>query len=350
MSGMILTARKPIRLCHVSVSHDTSERVKELLLNGVVGQSEIIEEFEEKFARWLGVKYAVAVSSGTMADTIALAVLKHFYPGRDKVIVPALTFIAQVNAITYNGLKPVFVDHDQATVAADIEKTLCFFPVHLLGKPALHSWSGLYSCIEDACEAMGSQINGRKCGTIGGMGTFSFFPSHVITTGEGGMIATNNEDFALLARRLRNHGKTSNAEFHFDVVGFNGKMTSIQAAIGIGMLENLDNVIQRRRQVYLALGGKEEPGEFISPHAFPVMCENEAARDQMLNKLRENGIECRNLFSSIPTQEKAYAHLGHKIGDFPAAEDIGRRGLYTPCHHGLTDEDIQKIKAVLSEA
>lgn len=292
-------------------------------------------------------KYCVAVSSGTMADTIALAVLKNTYPGKNEVVVPALTFIAQVNAITYNGLKPVFIDGPNGYVSA--RNALCFFPVHLLGKP--WRWDiNTIPVIEDSCEAMGSEINGKKCGSIGDIGTFSFFPSHTITTGEGGMISTNNEDYAKLARRLRNHGKINAHDFHFDVIGFNGKMTSIHAALGLEMLKEIDKIIEKRRQNFLALGGVEAQGEYISPHAFPVICASEQERDWALGNLREAGIECRNLFSSIPTQEKAYAHLGHSIGDFPFSEDIGRRGLYVPCHQGLSDTDIEKIKGVLSEA
>jgi len=341
-----------IRLSHVSIPYETAERVKQMILRGEIGQSEAIEEFEAAFARWLGVRHCVAVSSGTMADTIALAVLKHFYPGRNEVVVPALTFIAQVNAITYNGLKPVFVDHGDDPSEVVGRDTLALFPVHLLGKPVdLQGWRSLhFPIVEDSCEAMGSSFFNKSCGAVGEMGTFSFFPSHTISTGEGGMITTNSEDLANMARRMRNHGKISSADFHFDVIGFNGKMTAIQAAIGLGMVRELDSIIKRRRQVFFELGGEEKPGEFISPHAFPVICESEQRRDSLLQHFRAAGIECRNLFSSIPTQEKAYAHLGHKLGDFPVAEDIGRRGLYVPCHSGLRAEDIQKIKAVLSEA
>lgn len=352
-----------IRLGHVEVPYETADRVKAMLLHGIIGQSEVIEEFEEAFARWIGSKYCVAVSSGTMADTIALAVLKHFNPGKNEVILPALTFIAQANAVVHNGLKPVFVDVDQymnMDMSAAIHdkanmRTLCFFPTHLLGRPIaplpVSNFRNI-PVIEDACEAMGSlgYVDG-KCGTFGLMGTFSFFPSHTITTGEGGMIVTNNKECADLARRLRNHGKISSHDFHFDVIGFNAKITSIQAAIGLGMLKTIDDVIEKRRRAYFALGGKDvEHHGRISPHALPVICESEEARDKMLCDLRAADIECRNLFSCIPTQEKAYAYLGHKPGEFPSAEDIGRRGLYVPCHSGLSNEDIEKIKGAIFEA
>lgn len=336
-----------IKLSHVSVSEETAERIKQLVLDGKVGQSDVIEEFEEYFSKWIGTKYAVAVSSGTMADTISLAVLKTFFPNKTDVLVPALTFIAQVNAVLYNGLKPIFMDGEYFP-ERDPENVLAYFPVHLLGKPATILYSR-YPTLEDSCEAIGSRWNNFHCGTTGVMGTFSFFPSHAMTTGEGGMIVTDVEHYANLARRLRNHGKTHPSDFKFDVVGFNGKMTSTQAALGIGALRTLDQDIEKRRKIFFALGGEESEKEYISPHAFPVMCENEEERNTTLKRLRENGVECRTLFSCIPTQERAYAFLGHKLGDFPISEDVGRRGLYVPCHQGLTDEDVAKIKSLLEE-
>ncbi len=346
-----------IRLSHVSISPETAEKVKLLVLAGKIGQSEIIQEFEEAFARWLGVKHCVAVSSGTMADTIALAVLKHLNPGKTDVVVPALTFIAQVNAISYNGLNPIFVDVDAdysmnhvSVRRATNERTLCYYPVHLLGKPSNLNFLDKMPIVEDSCEAMGSRKDGKKCGSIGDLGTFSFFPSHTITTGEGGMISTNNDEYAALARRLRNHGKLSQRDFHFDVIGFNGKMTSLQAAIGLGMIKELDGIVEQRRYNYFRLGGKEDGGEYISPHAFPYICDSEEARDKKLARLTAEGIECRNLFSCIPTQEKAYEHLGYQPGDFPMAEFIGRRALYVPSHQGLDVEDMEKIKSVLNES
>lgn len=341
-----------IRLSHVEIPEAAIRRVEKLLRSGTVGQSDVIAEFEEAFAKWSGAFFAVAVSSGTMADTIALAVLKEFYPGKNEVIVPALTFIAQVNSITYNGLKPVFEDLQYRGTSHLNSNTLCFFPVHLLGKPAPGARNWLpraFPMIEDSCEAMGSKVGGRKCGTLGDMGTFSFFPSHTMTTGEGGMIVTNSKRYADLAKRLRNHGKMDSETFRFDVIGFNGKMTSIQAAIGIECLKTIDKSIQKRRENFMKMGGMELEGEFISPHAFPVFCASRELRDKLMQRLKEEGVECRNLFSSIPTQEYAYAHLGYRLGEFPNSEKVGDTALYVPCHQGLTDKDINKIKEIINE-
>lgn len=335
----------PIRLASVQVSEGTKAHIRALLDDGLIGQSSVIERFEQAFANWLGVKDCVAVSSGTMADTIALAVLKHLHPGKTDVVMPALTFAAQLNSVLYNGLTPVFYDHP-GNVLSMTSQLMCVFPVHLMGRPYPWRIHG-YPVVEDACEALGSISKGQKVGTIGDLGTFSFFPSHTVTTGEGGMIATNNAEYAALARRLRNHGKTNTQDFHFDAIGFNGKMTSLQAALGLGLLETLDQAIDQRRRNFLQLGGIEGPGEYICPHGLPLVAATPAERERALKTLRAHDIECRNLFSCLPTQEPAYAFLGYHEGDFPVAEDLGRRAFYVPTHQGLSDADLKRISAVV---
>lgn len=346
-----------IKLSHVEFSEEAAEAVKDLILSGNVGQSKVIPQFEEAFAAWVGSKYAIAVANGTLADTIAMAAISAKRPTRREVILPALTFAAQVNSVLHAGLLPRFVDvlpnclmniNDPRLNVNN--STLCLFPVHLLGRmstvPGYNSKE--IPVIEDACEAMGSKFRSRKAGTWGMIGTFSFFPSHTITTGEGGMIVTNDPVLADVCRRLRNHAKMGNCDFHFDLVGWNGKITSMQAMLGLFALKGIDAVIEARRNNYLALGGREDEGETVCPHGFPIFCQDEAERNAMMERLSANGIECRNIFSSLPTQERAYKFLGYKLGDFPIAEHIGRVGLYVPVHQGLTLEDVSKIKEILS--
>lgn len=346
-----------IRLAHVEFSEDSAQAVKELILSGRVGQSEVIDQFEQAFAAWVGSKYAIAVANGTLADTISLAAFSSKHPTKKNVYLPALTFAAQVNAVIHAGLNPVFVDvmpnmlmnvNDRRLVID--RNTLCLFPVHLLGRvstvPGYNSKE--IPVIEDACEAMGSSFRSRKAGTWGLIGTFSFFPSHTITTGEGGMIVTNDPVLADVCRRLRNHSKLKQTNFHFDMVGWNGKMTSMQAMLGLFALKGIDAVIESRRSNYIALGGEEAEHEHICPHGMPVFCQNEKERDDLMNRLCDAGIECRNLFSSLPTQELSYKHLGYRLGDFPFAEHIGRVGLYVPVHQGLSKDDLKRIKELIS--
>lgn len=346
-----------VEMAYLEFSEETAEDVRKLVIDGKVGQTEVIEQFEEQFARWNGSKYAIAVANGTLADTIAMATLSNYWGDKKEVILPALTFAAHVNAVIHAGLKPVFVDVMENGLLNGNDKrisygrdTLCLFPAHLLGRvsgiPQLNSKA--FQIVEDACEAMGSRCYGKKVGSLGAMGTFSFFPSHTITTGEGGMIVTDDPIYAEFCRRLRNHSKVSNDSFHFDMIGFNAKMTSMQAVLGIHGLKTIDRVIEKRRNNYLALGGKEEKHEYVSPHGFPVICDSPSDRNYLMEKLRTNGVACRNFFSSIPTQESAYKRFGYKLGDFPVAENIGRCGLYVPCHQGLTSEDIKKIKELIN--
>ena len=296
-----------------------------------------VQEFERQFAEFMGVKYAVAVCNGTMADIIALAVLKEKFPNKKKVIMPALTFVAQLNAVLFNNLEPVFYDVCDIVVPPD--DSLCLFPVHLLGKP--QEFDSNLPVIEDACEALGSKYrNDELCGTAGDMGVFSFYATHTMTTGEGGMIVTNNEEYANIARSLRNFGE-GREKFRYDRIGWNAKMSKQAAELGLEGMKTLKRDLKKRHANYLYMGGKEEEGEYIVPHGLPRFYEN---RDVKMKELKEKGIDCRPIFSCLPTQEPAYAFLGHKEGDFPEAERIGKTGLYVPCHQNLTKEEMDYIK------
>ena len=305
---------------------------------------EKIEAYEQKFADLVGSKYAIAVSSGTMADTVAMAVMKAQNPDKKKVLVPALTFVAQINSIMYNGLTPVFYDVLTEDIPDDI---LCIFPVHLLGMPAQIPKTTV-PIIEDTCEALGSMADGKYLGTIGDMGTYSTYVAHTISTGEGGMIVTNNKEKADLARRLRNHssqGGDITERFKFAHIGFNGKMSIESAENGLAALDNAEEVFQKRNDNYLYLGGGQFEGERIVPHALPVQRDN---RDEFMHELQAKGIDSRRLFSCVPVEEEAYAFMGYKKGDFPQSEHISNKGLYVPCHEALTKEELDTIKEAIA--
>lgn len=330
--------------------------IMEALSKNQIGGGDFVKLFEEKVASFLGVKYAVAVTNGSMADIIALACLKHLYPKKTEVIVPALTFIAHTNSVLVNGLKPVFVDVD-LNCQIDVEKirekitddTLCIFPANLLGKECdmevIMSLAKEYNIpvIEDSCEAFGIAPKGD-------FATYSFYPSHTITTGEGGMIATNSKELYELAKKIRNHGRESDEilyKFHFDAIGFNGKMANIIAAIGCDSIDYASQAIKSRRLNVEALNGILGLNwHATSPHCYPMMYEDMIRRDMKLVELEDNGIEARKLFSCLPLEE-CYKDLGHKMGEFPVAEEIGRRGLFVPIHQDLSIDDINKISGVL---
>lgn len=363
-----------ITLGTVNISNKTKALMKQALDEGIIGQGKYIQEFEKKLADFLGTKHAITTASGTLADASALAAVKYRDNAeRNEVIVPALTFVAQINAVYYNHLKPVFVDvgYDYQIDVEKIEekineKTLAIMPTHLLGRPvkmekilSLAKKHNLF-VVEDACEALGSKYQNQFCGTIGNMGCFSFFVSHSITTGEGGVIVTNDDELADLSRSLRNHGrKSDNLEdkFIFPRIGFSAKMNTLEAIIGLGVVDELSQHIENRHQNMIKMNnflGKDyfsdRENEYIIPHSFPVLAKSKEDRDRLLKLLPENfGIEARQIFYSIPTQSEAYRFLGEKIGSYPVAEDIGQRGLYVPCHQNLDEQNIKKIADTISE-
>lgn len=356
-----------IKLGTVHITEKTKRLMMEALDAGIIAQGSYLETFESDMARWFGVTHAVAVANGTTADAI-MAKAVHIIDGerRNEVIVPALTFIAQINALSYAHLKPVFVDVgadmqiDPSKIEAAItDRTLAIMPVHLLGKPAemdaicaMAIKHELY-VLEDACESLGSRIDGKLTGTFGDAGAFSFFVSHSMTTGEGGMVVTNNDRIAELARSLRNHGRVirEGNPFTFDHVGFSGKINCLEAIVGLGCLDELDDIVAGRHQNMKQLEQRlgvcaitPHAREYVVPHGFPLLLKDAETRNQALAEMPSRfGVECRPIFSSIPTQTGAYAFMGEKPGRYPVAEDIGNRGLYLPCHQALSSQDLDHI-------
>lgn len=357
-----------ITLGTVNISEKTKQLMQEALQEGFIGQGAHIKEFEEKLASFLGVKYVIATASGTMADACALAAVKEKdnYK-RNEVIVPALTFIAQVNSIYYNHLKMVFVDvgYDYQIDVFKIEEkinenTLAIMPTHLLGRTAnmekikeIAKKHNLF-VIEDSCEALGSKYKDQFCGTIGDMGAFSFYVSHSITTGEGGAIATNDEKLAELAILLRNHGRKSDKveeKLIFPRIGFSAKMNNLEAIVGLGIIDDLGKYVKARHDNGVKIGFlKESENEYVVPHCLPALVSSKEKRDNLLQSIPEKyGVEVRQIFYSIPTQSKAYEFLGEEEGSYPVAEDIGNRGIYFPCHQNLNEEELKKISTTLKE-
>lgn len=343
-----------ISLATTTINNKVYKNVQDCLDKGIIGQGKYIEEFEDKVAKYVGVKHAIAVSSGSMADIIALAVLKELEPTKREVIVPAFTFIAHIQAVLVNGLKPIFVDIDYdyqiqtETVWNKINNiTLAIMPANLMGKRCNVKTLSAYQIpvLEDSCETFG--IKPQQ------IGTYSFYPSHTITTGEGGMIVTDNDEYSELARKIRNHGRKSNKieeRFKFDVIGFNGKMNNISASIGVAAIDETDSIIKKRKENIIKLNKLiNSDFEADSPHAYPIMCKSEKERDKKLKDLTKAEVESRKFFSCLPTQELAFRYSGHKLGDFPIAEDIGNRGLYVPIHQDLTYEQIKTIANIIKD-
>jgi len=351
----------------VSITPKARGLIEAALTSGFVTRGKLVEEFERQFAGLFGVKYAVALSSGTDADALALAALYDFGARRgDEVIVPALTFVATGNAVLQAGFTPVFVDVKCETLNIDVAKieaaitpkTRAIMPVHLMGKPAdMDAVMGVAKkhklyVIEDTAEAHGAKYNGKLCGTIGDMAAFSLYAAHIITTIEGGIVITNNEKMAAAVRSLRNHG--IEGKFTAMRIGFSAKMNELEAAVGLGNIEIFDDILQKRRKnltrliegfkpfekYFITL--KEEGHEKIGPHAFSIIVRENAgfAKDEIVDFLDKEGVDSRNLFYSIPTQCPSYAFLGKKTGDFPEAEYCSDHGFHIGVHQGLNEEQI----------
>lgn len=377
----------------ISITEKSKALIMECLEKKRISGGRLVREFEQRFAEIIGTKEAVAVSSGTDADLLALAVLHDFGAKRgDEVITPALSFVATGNAILHAGFTPVFVDVDPETLNIDlgqIEKaitprTRAIMPVHLMGKPVdmdrLKTIARKHRLpvIEDAAEAHGGTYRGACLGAIGDMGAFSLYVAHIISTGEGGIITTNNEDYAQILRSLRAHGRAcackvcvsnttsgfcakrfknkekGDIRFVFERIGYSSKMNELEAALGIGNLDIYEEILEKRHKNLMTMVErfkefsryfwtfKEEKHERIGPHAFPFVLKKGTpfTRDELLIHLEHHGVDPRTLFSSIPTQCGGYEFLGHKTGDFPHAEYIGLNGLHIGVHHEVQEQDI----------
>ena len=360
----------------VSITDKASQLIDKALETKWVTRGKYVEEFEEKFAALFGLKYGVAVSSGTDADAIACAVLYDFGAKRgDEIIIPALTFVATGNAVLQAGFKPVFVDIDRHTLNIDPQKieavitpkTKAIMPVHLMGKPAAmdeilaRAKNHKLYVIEDAAEAHGAEYRGQKIGVIGHMSTFSLYAAHIITTIEGGMMLTNDAKMAEAMRSLRNHG--IEGKFEFKRIGFSAKMNELEAAIGLGNIEIFDTILSRRRRNLLYLIEKfkkyeeyfitlkEESYEKIGPHAFSIILREGVGftKDEFVDYLDKKGVDSRNLFYSIPTQTESYKFLGHKLGDFPETEYCSNHGTHIGIHQDIELEQLDYVDQVVGE-
>lgn len=382
----------------ISITKKSRLLINQALDSGRVSCGKFVRKFEDEFAKLVKAKEAVAVSSGTDADILALSVLYDFGAKRqDEVIIPALSFVATGNAVLHAGFKPVFVDIQRETLNIDpgliekeiTKKTRAIMPVHLMGKPAkmevinrIAKKHKLY-VIEDAAEAHGAVYKGKNIGEWSDMAAYSLYLAHIITTVEGGIVSTNNEEFASVLRSLRSHGRACKCKFCvinvssqycpkrfkygkdirfiFERVGYSSKMNELEAAVGLGSLEAYREIIEKRHGNLIAMIERlaefkeyfftiqENKDEKIGPHAFPIIIKEGApfTRNELANYLDKRGIDTRDLFSSMPTQCPGFGYLGYKLGDFPNAEYMGNNGIHIGVHQDIQQKHIDYIFDVL---
>ena len=328
-----------------------------------------IEDFERSFAEYCGTKYALTVSNGTTG--LHLALLAVGIGPCDEVIIPDLTFIATANAVAYTGAQPVMVDIDPETLCLDpgaveraiTPRTRAIIPVHLYGHPAAMDAINTIASkndlvvIEDAAEAHGAEYKGRRVGSLGRCGVFSFYGNKIITTGEGGMITTDDEVLCQTAKRLRDHAMHPNRRYWHGEIGYNYRMTNLQAALGMAQLKRIDEFSRRRREImewYRAgLGHRAELRlnceATWAANAYWMVClevdgMNEASRQSLMADLRARGVDSRPYFypvSDMPMYPSA---------DTPVAHRVSPRGINLPTFVALSREQVDYICAAVERA
>jgi perosamine synthetase len=406
-----MTLRIPI--AKPEITDADRQAVMEVLRTPHLSMGPKVREFEQAICDYTGSKYAVAINSGTSALHIAVRALG-LEPGAE-VILPSFTFSALLNVILEEGLRPRFVDIDPATynatpelvAAAITSKTRLILAVHTFGIPAdaeamreaANQHRGLWAgrprhtihLIEDACEALGAEVSGRKVGTLGEAGLFAFYPNKQITTGEGGMLVTSDEQLALRARRLRNQGRDPALDWHQHAeVGFSYRLSDINCALGISQLARIEEIVERRQKL-AAIYDREltHIGEIIRPpllsrvgriswFVYPVRLAAEFStkdRDRICESLLRKGIATGRYFAPLHRQPVLAAHPFDKLRAGSFAKDakgwgtqtrsktqsnissslsqtefVAERVIALPFFNELTKPEIQEVCGALEES
>ena len=335
-----------------------------------------VPEFEAAFAEYIGRKRAVAVNSGTSGLFLCASALG--IGQGDEVITTPFTFIASSNTIMMTGAKPVFVDIDPKTLNIDpakieykvTKKTKAIMPVEAFGSPAdfdkickIAERHNL-TILEDSCEALGSELKGKKAGTFGKMSVFAFYPNKQITTGEGGMILTDDDDLADMCVSLRNQGRDKGGSWlSHERLGYNFRISDINCALGIVQLSRIDEIKAKRAAVAKwyqeMLAGddrlivpSEPPGCTISWFVFVVRLTDsfsQKQRDGILEAMRAKGIQVSNYFSPVHLQPFMAEQFGFKKGDFPVTESVAEHTIALPFYNNLAKDDISLVCKTLKE-
>lgn len=334
-----------------------------------------VVEFEKKMREYAGTKYAVAVNSGTSALHL---IIRGMEIGEgDVVITTPFSFIASANCILFEKGKPLFVDIEEDTLNLDADKVeerlesmnreklakvKALLVVDAFGQPA--DWDRFkeigkkynLKLIEDSAEALGSEYKGRKCGSFGEAGVFAFYPNKQITTGEGGVLLTDNEELAKLARSIRSQGRGESGEWlDHERLGFNFRMDELSAALGCSQMERIEEILEKRAKVAGMYGEKlAEAGEvqvpFIADYVsrmswfvYVIRLERGIDRDKVIKYLNEEGVQCKPYFTPIHLQPFYRKMFGYKEGNFPVTEDVTERTIALPFFNNLKEEQIDYV-------
>jgi len=361
----------PIAAPHIGAAE--KQKVMEVLSSGNLAQGRFVSELEKQFARFCGCKHAIAVSSGTAA--IHASLYAAGIVSGDEVITVPFTFVATANPILMQGAKIVFSDIESETYNIDpgkidkliTDKTKAIITVDLYGQPcdydAIRKVAKAHDLviIEDACQAVGAKYRDTKTGNLGDISAFSLYATKNIMSGEGGLITTNNSEYAKKCRRFRHHGQTDTYEYHD--IGYNYRLTDIQAAIALCQLAKVDdlNNARIRNSEILTVGLKKIKGLKLPKtiqnathvfHQYTIRVQKDFSlnRDQLLQHLRSNGIGASIYYPKPLHMHPHFIKMGYKEGDFPIAEDASANVISLPVHPGVTEKDISKIIKVIHNA
>lgn len=363
---------KFIPVCEPDLAGNEIKYVLDAVETGWISSSgKYIPEFEKAFASYCGVKHGIAVTNGTVALHLALVALG---VGKgDEVIIPNFTMIATAFAVCYTGAMPVFVDAERETWNIDVskieekitERTKVILPVHIYGHPcemdAINIIAKKFNLkvLEDAAEVHGAEYEGKKCGSLGNIAAFSFFANKIATTGEGGMIVTNDDELAEKCRYYKNlcFPLNGNRNYQHNHIGFNYRMSNLHAALGLAQVEKLDYYVERRKlnnklyREYL----KDIPGIIFQEEKADVknvywmngiIVEKEKfgiSRDELMAKLKEKGIDSRLFFTGMHKQKSLLEYGCDSEGDYSTSEWLKENGLYLPSGSNLSEEEVFRI-------
>ncbi len=353
---------KTIPIAAPQIGEEERQAVLAVLDSGQLAQGPVVEDFERAFARFCGVANAVAISNGTAA--LHLLLLAHGLKAGDEVITTSFSFVSSANSALFVGARPVFVDIEQDTYNLDPDrvegaitpKTRAIMPVDLYGHPAavaeIREIARRHDLVvvEDACQAHGATIDGVKTGALGVSAAFSFYPTKNMTTSEGGMVTTDDDELAAKVRVLRQHGATT--RYRHEVLGYNFRLTELAAAIGRAQLAKLDrfNQARRRNAAILSHGLAGIPG-LVTPierqgyghvyHQYTVRVDKD--RDQVSERLRELGVGTAIHYPIPVHKQPLYIDLGYGSISLPISERMAGQVLSLPVHPGLTDADLDRI-------
>ena len=363
-----------IHIAKPVIGEEEKNAVLEVLSSGMLAQGSKVKELEQKFAEYCGTKYAIAFNNGTSAlhacnNAIGIK------PG-DEVITVPFTFVATANSIIMQGAKPVFVDIKKNTFNMDpekieekiTEKTRAILVVDLYGQ--IHDYEAIKAIankhnlkiIEDACQAVGAELNGRKAGNFGDVAAFSLYATKNMTSGEGGIVVTNDEEIDELCRRFRHHGQSEKTRYQYFELGFNYRMMDLQAAIALEQLKKIESFntkrIKHAKSLIEALSGTEGLTlPFIKPytkhvfHQFTMIVEDnfKYTRDELMEKLKQKGIGCAVFYPKPLHLHPHFSRMGYKEGDFPVSEKLAKKVISLPVHPSLNQDDMNKIIKAFEE-